>query len=211
MTPRVAVIVLAAGRSTRFASADSHKLLVPLGGTPVIRRSVQRALDAAVGDVVIVMPPESAAFESALANLQIRVVRTRNAANGMSASLRAGIEAVQGSIDAAIVALADQPTMRAEAYRRVVAEWATSGAPIVIPRYPSTSAPGHPTLFAASVFDELLELVGDVGARSVVTRDPNRVAIARMNWPAPRDIDTQQDLLQVEAELAQLAMTDPEP
>ena len=202
MAPRsVAVIILAAGRSTRFDSGGAHKMLASVGGSSVIRRSVSNALEASVGDVVVVTGADS--FEAALAGLPVRLVTAVEAAQGMSASLRTGVEAVKGSVDAIVVALADQPTMRPEAYRRVVSAWITSGAAIVSPRYLPTPVPAHPTLFAASVLDELIGLTGDVGARSVIARDPSRVTVAEMEWPAPRDIDTVADLMHVEAELRQ--------
>ena len=65
-------------------------------------------------------------------------------------------------------------------------------------------AVGAPTLFSAAVYDELLALRGDVGARAVVIRDPSRVAAAALEWPAPRDVDTQDDLAAVIEELSAL-------
>ena len=149
-------------------------------------------------------------LETALAGLAVRFVPVLGADAGMSASLRAGIGAVHGSTDAVIVSLADQPTMRPESYQRVASTWSGTGAAIVTPRYLSTTSPAHPTLFDARVFDELSELTGDVGARAVIARDPGRVALATMDWSAPRDIDTVSDLAQVEAELRVLSKLDRE-
>jgi molybdenum cofactor cytidylyltransferase len=205
---RAAVLVLAAGQSTRFSGPSAHKLLASLGAAPVVRWSVQNALAAAVGDVVVVSGAEAAAVEAAISDLAIRAVRATDFADGMSASLRAGVNAVRGTVDALIVALADQPTVRPDAFRRVVAEWIATGAAIVTPRYRESTAPAHPTLFSSSVFDELLELQGDTGARSVISRAPDRVAVAAMDWPAPRDIDTADDLDRVAAELRQRATAD---
>ena len=93
--PHVVVVVLAAGSSTRFLStAGDHKLLAPLRTMPVIRWSVTRALDAAIGDVVVVTGPDSAPIEAALAGVPVRIVPASDAALGLSASLRRGVEAV---------------------------------------------------------------------------------------------------------------------
>ena len=200
--PRIAVIVLAAGRSTRFATANGQKLIAPLAGAPVIRWSVASAVEAEVGEVFVVTGPGSPSLERALDGLAVRTIHAPDAGDGMSASLRRGVQAVQGSVDALIVALGDQPTIRPDAYRRVAATWARTGAAIVTPLYPSTTAPAHPTLFAATVFEELTTLSGDVGARSVIARSPARVATASMDWPAPHDIDTPDDLHRVAAELS---------
>lgn len=194
MTPRVGVVVLAAGRSTRFGQSGAHKLLAPLAGVPLVRLSVSAAVDADVGQVVVVTGANAEAVEGALAGLPIRVEREPAFANGMAVSLRRGVTALEPDVDALMISLGDQPGMLAEAYRAVVSRWRTSGSSIVVPRYADASGPAHPTLFASEVFSELLALDGDVGARSVVAHDPSRVTEATLEWRAPRDIDTLDDL-----------------
>ena len=196
---RIAVILLAAGRSARFSPTGAHKLLALIRGIPVVRLSAQAAVDAGVGDVVVVTGAEATSIVAALGELPVRVVHADDFASGMSASLRRGVEAVRGNVQAVMIALADQPMMRAEYYRTVAAKWHTTGAPIVTPMYASSPAPAHPTLFAATVLDELVDVRGDTGARSVIARDPTRVAVVSIGAPGPRDIDTPEDLAEVEA------------
>jgi len=190
---RIGVILLAAGRSSRFASG-SHKLLASIDGVPVIRLAVTAAVDADVGDVYVVTGAQGSAVTNALDGLSVRVAHEPAFADGMAVSLRCGINAVHGWADAAMIALGDQPGMRPEAYRRVAAQWTESHAAVVVPRYAAATAPAHPTLFGAAIFDELLALEGDAGARSVIARDPSRVVEAPLEWPAPRDVDTVEDL-----------------
>jgi len=191
---RLAVIVLAAGRSSRFATAGAHKLLASIEGAPLVRMSVKAALDAEVGDVVVVTGAEADAVATALHGLPVRVVHAAAFAEGMATSLRCGIGAVERDTDAALIALGDQPTVRPEAYRRVVVGWRSTGAAIVLPRHGTASDPAHPVLFAAETYRELLTLRGDVGARAVIAADPGRVLRVDLDWPAPRDIDTSEDL-----------------
>ena len=204
---RIAVILLAAGRSTRFSPTGAHKLLAPIRGIPVVRLSAQAAVDAGVGDVVVVTGAEATAIVAALGQLPVRAVHADDFASGMSASVRRGVEAIRANVQAVMIALADQPMMRAEYYRTVVATWRTTGAPIVTPMYASSTGPAHPTLFAATVFDELVDVRGDTGARSVIARDPTRVAVLPIDAPVPRDIDTPEDLAEVEAALVAQEIT----
>lgn len=190
---RLAVIVLAAGRSTRFAGADQSKLLALVGGVTVVRRAVDSAIAAAVGDVVVVTGARRAEVEHALAGTLVRFVHEPRFADGMAYSLRRGVEASHDA-DAVLVALGDQPGMRPDAYRLVAARWRASDAAIVVPRYAGDDTPAHPVLFASSTYPELFELEGDVGARAVVARDPTRVVQESLPWPPPPDIDTVQDL-----------------
>ena len=190
---RVAVLVLAAGRSTRFG-AGGHKLLAPVDGTPLVRRSVAAAVDAAIGHVIVVTGAEALRVDQAIAGLDVRVVHEPAFADGLATSLRRGLDALPSDATAVVIGLGDQPFVRADAYRRVVSTWMSTGAAIVVPRYRDTDAVSHPVLFARSVFAELNALRGDIGARDVIARDPERVARAMIEWEAPADVDTREDL-----------------
>lgn len=194
--PSISVIVLAAGRSTRFAHGQPSKLVALLNGVPIVRRAVVAALEADVGGVVVVTGDRSADVAAALDELPIRLLHEPAFGDGMAASLSCGVRATR-ECDAVMIALGDQPEVRPEAYRRVATRWTTSGSPIVVPRYAASTIPSHPTLFGSSVFAELLALRGDVGARTIVARDPSRVVNEMLEWPEPEDVDTIDDLNRV--------------
>lgn len=197
---RVGVVVLAAGRSTRFVPG-AHKLLALVGGVPVIRLAASAAVAADVGDVYVITGAQGPAVVRALDGLRVRIVHEPAFADGMAISLRRGISVVRVWADAVIVGLGDEPDVRPEAYRRIAAQWETSNRGVVVPRYAGATGPSHPILFGAELFDELLALEGDVGARSVIARDPSRVVEAELEWPAPRDVDTVEDLDVISREL----------
>ena len=189
---RIGVVVLAAGRSTRFA-ARTPKLLTIVDGAPLVRHAVNAALEAGVGEVVVVTGHRSAAVTAALEGLPARIVHEPRSADGMAVSLRRGVAELQ-SADAVMIALGDVPDVLPTAYRRIAARWQATEAAIVVPRYTGPRVPSHPTLFAASLFDDLLALEGDVGARSVIARHTSKVVEEPLAWPAPRDVDTLHDL-----------------
>ena len=197
---RIAVIVLAAGQSTRFSDRGAHKLLARLGDATVVRHAVRAAMESAVGDVHVVTGAEAAGVAAALDGLDVRLVHEPGYAGGMATSLRRGVSTLDPSVDAVLIALGDQPALRPKAYQRVAAAWRDSGAAIVVPRYAGSDAPSHPALFDATVFGELLALQGDIGARAVIAREPNRVRDVRLDWAPPRDIDTAGDLALVAAQ-----------
>jgi len=111
----------------------------------------------------------------------------------MATSLGRGVRELRAA-DAIMITLGDVPDVHPEAYRRIAVRWQATGAAIVVPRYANATAPSHPTLFDSALFDELLELRGDVGARSIIARHASVVVEEPMAWPAPRDVDTQADL-----------------
>jgi molybdenum cofactor cytidylyltransferase len=190
---RIGVVVLAAGRSSRFAAGQASKLLAPVDGVPIVRRAVAAAIDAGVGEVIVITGDRSEEVAATLEGLRARIVREPRFADGMATSLRRGVSEARDA-DAVMIALADLPDVSPMAYRRIAARWQSAGAAIVVPRYADSSAPSHPTLFAAMLFGDLLALEGDVGARSVIARHASLVAEEPLEWPAPRDVDTLQDL-----------------
>ena len=194
----LSAIVLAAGRSSRFGEG-AHKLLAAIDGTPLVRLSVAAAVEAGVGPVVVVTGGEAIHVSRALAGLDVRLVHEPAFADGLATSLRRGIDAVAPTTEAVVIALGDQPLVSPDAYRRVVATWRTSGSPIVVSQYRDTPNASHPVLFAASLFDELRALRGDIGAREVIARDPARVARAIIEREAPVDVDTREDLVRLTA------------
>ena len=208
--PDVGVVVLAGGRSSRFVASGEHKLLAQIDSTPIIRISTRAALASSVGRVVVVTGANADAVAASISGLDVEVVHASAFADGMSASLKRGIEALV-SLAAVVVTLGDQPGLRPDAILRVVDRWRETASDIVVPRYAGDDRAAHPVLFAQAVFPELLELEGDVGARSVIARDPGRVAVASLDWSAPRDVDTVQDLKLAAADLAAASLSKPKP
>ena len=191
--PGIGIVVLAAGRSTRFAAGGGSKLLALAGDTPLVRLAVNAALDAQVGEVVVITGDRSDDVARSLAGLPARVVREPRFADGMATSLGRGVLELRAA-DAIMITLGDVPGVLPEAYRRIAARWQATGAAIVVPRYADATAPSPPTLFGSALFDELLALRGDVGARSIIARHASVVVEEPMAWSAPRDVDTLDDL-----------------
>jgi molybdenum cofactor cytidylyltransferase len=189
----IGIVVLAAGRSTRFAAGRASKLLALVGDIPIVRLAVNAATDAQVGEVVVITGDRSDDVTLALAGLPARVVREPQFGDGMATSLGRGVRELS-TADAIIVTLGDVPGVRPETYRLIAARWRATGAAIVVPRYANATAPAPPTLFGSALFDELLALRGDVGARSVIARHASVVVEEPIAWPAPRDVDTLDDL-----------------
>jgi CTP:molybdopterin cytidylyltransferase MocA len=157
-------IVLAAGGGTRFGGL---KQLAELGGKPL----VDHALDAlravpAVERIVLVLGSGAEAVGSGASLSGVETVLAEDWEEGIAASLRAGIAAVADA-DAAVVVLADQPGVTAEAVEAVLERLAGS-TPAARATY--GGVPGHPVAFSHELFGEIGELTGDLGARDLLER-----------------------------------------
>lgn len=184
----IAAILLAAGLSRRMGQA---KLLLDLGGQPVIRRSAECVLAGGVDELTVVTGVEHGALGSALAGLPVRLVVNPSPEAGQGSSISVGIGALSAGTRAALIALGDQPWLPREVIPALLAALARTGTAIVAPRY--REGRGNPVLFSRAVFPELLELSGDRGARSVIERDPGRVLLVDLDLATPADLDTRAD------------------
>lgn len=160
--PRIACIVLAAGRSTRMGPAN--KLLADIGGTPMVRRAVEAALASQARPVLVVTGHMAAEVTATLAGLDVTFVANPDYATGLASSLKAGIGALPPSCDGALIVLGDMPRIAPEHLDALVAAFAPDT--IVVPVHEGRQ--GNPVLWPAKYFPELLQLDGDAGARRLI-------------------------------------------
>ena len=189
----IAAVVLAAGRGERFGG---DKVLAPLRGQPVVRHVVERLHAAGLSPVIVVGGAGVAALRAALAETPAQVVEHPAWAEGLSSSLRAGIAAVPEECPAFVVALGDQPLVDVAVIRALVDTWRGCNAAAVVPKY--ADGRGNPVLFDATMRRRLAELRGDTGARSLLEAMGDRAVRLPVASPAPRDVDTPDDLRALE-------------
>ena len=184
----IAGIILAAGLSLRMGRP---KLLLDWGGKPVVRRAVERVKAGGVDEIVIVLGHEGQAIREALKGLPVRFVENPEPEAGQAGSIACGVAVLGPAVSAALIALGDQPALPPEVIPRLLQTFRETAKAIVAPLYRGVQ--GNPVFFAATVFPELRTLTGDRGARSVVEKDPPRVALVSFDLPMPADLDTFED------------------
>lgn len=186
----VAILILAAGASARMGGRD--KLLEPVAGQPLLRRLAEAACTTGAR-VFVTLPPGADARRAALTGLDIDIVEVPDAAEGMAASLRAGIAALPPGTAAVLVQLADMPEIGAEGLRAVLQ--AAEAAPGAILRATAEDGtPGHPVVFPKRFFPQLKALSGDRGARDILKAHTGEViAVPLPGRQALTDLDTPED------------------
>jgi len=192
----IAAIVLAAGLSRRMGQA---KLLMPVGGRPIIRYVVESVLAGGVDSVWVVTGPDVEPIEAALAGFEVQIVVNPAPEEGQAGSVRTGIAALPPSVDAVLIALGDQPALAPSIIPALLAARRASPKLIVAPRY--RDGQGNPVLFKREIFPELLRLTGDQGARPIIQKDPTRVEWVELDLPMPPDVDTPGDYERIRANL----------
>jgi molybdenum cofactor cytidylyltransferase len=186
-------VVLAAGESRRFGRP---KLALSYGGVPLIRRAVDAAAGGGCADIVVVLGAASEVYAPLLAESPARTVVNPLYKEGMSTSIRAGIEALRPECVAAVILLADQPRIDGGVIRALLTTYRSSGRRIVTARYGEVR--GAPVLFDRALFLHLLVLDGDHGARTVLEMYPREVAEVAIPWAAAVDVDVSDDLERIQ-------------
>lgn len=183
---RTALVLLAAGRSRRF---DGDKLVEPFLDKPLAFHVVTALEKIPFLARIAVVSCTSLDF----AALGYRVELNPDPSLGQARSLCYGVLAArEAGADAVLVALADMPRVTAAHIYRMFD--AASGPDTVVASSDGVQ-PRPPALFGGNLFDNLLDLDGDQGARALIMRGRHVVTS-----PAELvDIDTRADLAELRA------------
>lgn len=185
--PRIAALLLAAGRSSRMGS---NKMLEEIDGRPMVARTAQRLLSSHARPLIAVLGNQADAVDAALGKLPVERVRNPDFADGLSTSLKRGLAALPADIDGALVCLGDMPLIAGRDLDRLIAAFnPLEGRAIVVPTRHGKR--GNPVLWSREFFPEMMALSGDTGARKLIEEHASRVAEVEMDTDGVLiDIDT---------------------
>lgn len=209
----IAGLVLAAGSSDRMGEAN--KLLVPIAGKAMINHVVDSLLASSLDDVWVVSGYQSAQLKAQLATAagSFHWLENTDYTQGLSTSLRCGLQALPSVVDAVMVVQADMPGLTTahlelllSAYRQqcpgdVENEQSEKhSAQIVAPFFQGRR--GNPVIFPRLFFDDMQGVSGDQGARDIVKLNSDTlIRVAMPDDAVLVDVDTVDQLHQVRAHL----------
>lgn len=157
---RAVGILLAAGSGSRMGGPKA--LVADERGSWLLRAcSVLR--DGGCDDVIVVIGASATDAQAVLDGVDVDVVEATDWRDGMSASLRAGLErATHRDADAALIHLVDLPDVGPDVVRRI----ASLAAPSSLARATYDETPGHPVLIGRDHWSEVIgSVAADRGAR----------------------------------------------
>lgn len=187
--PRIAVIVLAAGGSTRLGRP---KQLLPVGQTPLLQLTLNMVRQTSLEPRILVVGGYADDVLRAVNTRGFDVVHNDEYASGQASSLRAGLNALPSDIDGVAIVLGDQPLVPPWLIDDLANEFNPARHVAVRPTY--ADGPGNPVILGSAIFPDLWTLTGDVGARDILQANRNRVGTVFVpNRTAPRDVDTMAD------------------
>lgn len=150
MPPQVSAIVLAAGSSRRMGRS---KQLLPLGHSPVIRHCLDSVVASGLQDIVVVLGADHDGTAAAISGMPVRTVVNADPGSDMAGSVRLGLREAEPASTGVLICLADHPLVSTATIRKIINAHSGSPEVIVIPVYKGRR--GHPTLFPATVIQDI--------------------------------------------------------
>jgi len=187
----VAALVLAAGQSRRMG--EKNKLLAEFDDEPLVRRSVRAALASKASPVIVVTGHMEPEIHVALAGLDVVFAHNADFAEGLSASLKAGMRHVPSGAPGVLVMLADMPAIDADTLDGLLEAFdPAAGRSIVLPT--AAGKRGNPVIWSRDFFAELKALSGDTGARHLLAGNEDAVHRVEIGHDVLLDVDTPEAL-----------------
>jgi molybdenum cofactor cytidylyltransferase len=193
----IAAIVLAAGRSVRMGT---QKLLLPIGGRPVIARVVDELRASPVDRILVVVGAAAERIQQALTTRAVTIVRNPEAQGDMLSSIRCGLQALPESCEGMLVVLGDQPGLTRGLVAELIRALRNGGRRVVVPV--CAGERGHPLLFAGSLRNEVLTNYDGVGLCGLLAAHPADVLEVNVAVASElADMDTPEDYERLRASL----------
>lgn len=190
----VAAVVLAAGGSTRLGRP---KQLERWGETTLLGHVVSNVRAYPVDEIWVVLGSHLEAILDGVDLEGCNVIENPEWEEGIASSIRVALDALTqlSRAEAALFVIGDQPDIDPTVVSEVVAAFAESPAPVVIPKYRYTW--GNPVVVDRSLWGRLMSLEGDEGAQRLFRAHPEWVEEVWTDQLPPRDIDTEADLTEL--------------
>lgn len=187
---RTGAIILAAGAATRMGQL---KQLLAYRGRTLLQHSIDQAIAAGFGPIVVVLGSSSQMLRESIAGRTVQIVENEAWETGMGSSITAGMQVLlqNGGVPSAVAILvADQPLIEAKHLVTMRELLFGSETSVVAAQYSDTL--GVPALFKQHWFYALSSLSPEAGARSLLRNADADVS----PFPLPEaaiDIDTPED------------------
>ena len=184
------ILLIAAGESKRLGVP---KQLLKIGGETLINRVLTILKASIEAPITLVLGSNAREIKDQLVPIPIDVVYNDEWKEGMASSIRVGVMQIQNahpSADGIMIVVCDQPYLQTEQIKGLLVEQYATGLPIVACYY--NQILGTPALFHKTVFQELLLLQGDVGAKKIIEKHSEEVAKLHFEKGLV-DIDTMED------------------
>ena len=193
---KIACLILGAGASVRFGGT---KQLAQLDGKSLIQRALDVANESKADYVLLVVGGKSSEILEQVQLSRAQVILNKDYERGISTSIRSGVSNLPDDCVAVVIMVADQPYLTS-AQVDLILERFRNSVPFDRKQVVALSykgEPRNPVLIPRAMFEELLHLEGDIGARELVRKSKELSLIDIDDPKVFLDIDTKDSLLEL--------------
>ena len=166
----LAAVILSGGASRRMGSP---KALVTYQGTPFLEHLLSVTRHPAIGVRRVVLGPDAEGISAQIRLASDEIIINKDWEKGQLSSIQAAVRSLPSGTDGMLLCPVDHPLVSSALIGHLIETFLESKAPVVVPTYEGRR--GHPVIFSAAVYDELLKAPADTGARAVVWAHKNEV------------------------------------
>lgn len=172
----LAAVILSGGASSRMGSP---KALLPYQGRPFLEHLLEITARTEIGARKVVLGADADSIAKVIPLKANEIVINPQWEKGQLSSIQAAVRKIPAGTDGMLLFLIDHPLISSALVGELIAQFYKSKKPIVLPVYEGRR--GHPVIFAASLYDELLRAPLETGARAVVWAHKDEVEEVRTN------------------------------
>ncbi len=172
------------------------KQLLKLKGKYLLEYVLNAALGSELNHVVLVLGHDHQnilqALEACITHERLQVVINHRYLEGQSRSLQAGLLKIRQAFPSVMFLLGDQPLLDSNTIDHMLAGFRHSAKDICVPVCKGKR--GNPTIFNRILYNQLMTIEGDIGARDIIRANSDRVLYVELDDPLCFfDIDSQKD------------------
>jgi molybdenum cofactor cytidylyltransferase len=159
----LAAVILSGGASRRMGTP---KALLPYRGGTFLEHLLKVTDHPRIGWRRVVLGADAGAIVAGTEFRADEIIINENWEDGQLSSIQAGVRSLPEGTYGMLLCLIDHPLISRELLGELVSRFYESGKAIVLPVYKGRR--GHPVIFAARLYQELLSAPLETGARAVV-------------------------------------------
>lgn len=167
----LAAVILSGGASRRMGSP---KALLPYQGRPFLEHLLDITKHPRIGVRRVVLGADAGPIVKEIALVGDEIVVNHEWEQGQLSSIHAALRSLPSGTEGIVLCPVDHPLVSAALIDELIEAFDKSQAPIVVPLYEGQR--GHPVIFSAALYEELLNAPMDKGARAVVWAHKNEIA-----------------------------------